>query len=672
MSKTLTIYLAADIRKLSSGLNTGKAELNAFDRTMGNLSSTMSNMLGPALIGAGIAAAALAVKFGVDGVNAAMADEAAAAKLATTMENLGLAQDTTAAEANIDAMQRQFGVADDELRPAFDRLVRSIGDTDKATSTLQLAMDVSAGSGKSLDAVVQALGKAYDGNTAGLSKLGAGIDKATLATGDMNLITAALAKTFDGQAATAANTYQGQLDRLAVGFSELQESFGHGFLSAMTDANNTTDDLMQTMKDLEPQLAKVGKAAGAAVIGLAGFGGELVDVTDSAVKLYNEPNWPGLIDHIRNTVAATDQFKGVISKVPAIGGFLGALYDIADAWIAVDNASSFANGDLASLGGGNFGNVAADYATGADAASASTARWNAQAAALGKNVSATGGNLRTYIDGLHQTTSGGGSAAASTVILTTAFDDQRTVVEGLSAQLMTQTAALDTATAAVDAYATAMATSLLSGINLGDAATLGAELGTSTLTEFDNQINQAKWFANVLTSIKASGGDQALIDQLASLGPAAGGALGQEMIDKGLIQTFSDKLVDVVASANTTAQAMVPEFLLAGMNSAEQFVNGTIDGLATESARLKMIGRTIGKPIGLNIKAEILDAVAEAVKIAQASKTAAAAERAASIAAERVTVSEQQIAQALSRLITNSNSRTGYSTGAPTPSPVLG
>ena len=226
MSKTLTVYLAADIRKLSSGLTTGKAELSAFDRTMGNMSSTMSSMLGPALIGAGIAAAALAVKFGVDGVNAAVADEAAAAKLAQTMDNLGLAQDTAPVEAMIDAMQRQYGVADDELRPAYDRLIRSIGDTGKATATLQLAMDISAGTGKSLDAVVQALGKAYDGNTGGLSRLGAGIDKATLATGDMNLITSALATTFSGQAATAAGTYQGQAQTHAPAQTFLQRLQG--------------------------------------------------------------------------------------------------------------------------------------------------------------------------------------------------------------------------------------------------------------------------------------------------------------------------------------------------------------------------------------------------------------------------------------------------------------
>jgi hypothetical protein len=246
------------------------------------------------------------------------------------------------------------------------------------------------------------------------------------------------------------------------------------------------------------------------------------------------------------------------------------------------------------------------------------------------------------------------------------------VVEKLQGTLDKQVDDLTRATDAVREYSSTLATQLLGGIDLGAAQETGAELGTSTLEAFDAQIAQAQWFGNVLSSIKASGADQRLIDQLASLGPAAGGKLAQEMIDKGLVQTFSDRLVDVIATATTVSQAMVPEFLTAGVNSAEDFVDGTIEQLLEEQDRLKTVGKTIGKAIGNNIKAEIAQAVAEAVAAAMAAKTAAAAERAAEIAAQQVVVSEQQIAQALQRLISNSNARAGYSMGIPVPTPVLG
>lgn len=280
MSRTLYLALAMDLKGFGPKLRSAEEDLGRFGNATRSLSNTMSNMLGPALIGAGVAAGYLAVQFGVDGVKAFLDDEAAAAKLATTLDNLGLANDTTEIESMIDALQRQSGVADDQLRPAFDRLVRSIGDAEQATSTLKLAMDISAGSGKSLDVVVQALGKAYDGNTSGLSRLGAGIDKSVLATGDMDVITKTLARTFTGQAEKAAGTYKGQLERLSVGFSELQESFGGGFLGALGATESRTGDLMQAMQDLQPALEDVGAAAGELVIELAG----LVIASDKASK----------------------------------------------------------------------------------------------------------------------------------------------------------------------------------------------------------------------------------------------------------------------------------------------------------------------------------------------------------------------------------------------------
>jgi hypothetical protein len=165
VSRTLTVYLAADLKKFSGPLRQAETQAKGFGGRIDRLGTTLSGMLGPALIGAGIAAGAMATKLGVDGVKAAIEDEAAVAKLAQTMTNLGLAHDTAQVEASIASMETELGIVDMELRPAYDRLVRSIGDTQDAMKAMSLAADISAGTGKSLDAVVQALGRAYDGNT---------------------------------------------------------------------------------------------------------------------------------------------------------------------------------------------------------------------------------------------------------------------------------------------------------------------------------------------------------------------------------------------------------------------------------------------------------------------------------------------------------------------------
>ena len=132
MSRTLYLALAMDLKGFTPKLRDAQEDLGRFGNATRNLTNTLSGMLGPALIGAGAAAGYAAVQFGVDGVKAFVDDEAAAAKLATTLQNLGLAQDTSAAEASVDVMQRQFGVADDLLRPALGKRVLGTGDGTEA------------------------------------------------------------------------------------------------------------------------------------------------------------------------------------------------------------------------------------------------------------------------------------------------------------------------------------------------------------------------------------------------------------------------------------------------------------------------------------------------------------------------------------------------------------
>ena len=673
MSKTLTIYLAADLRKLNSGLREAQSDMGRFERSMTNLGSTLGGMLGPALLGAAAAAGYMAVTLGVDGVKAAMEDEAAAAKLAKTMENLGLAQDTTAAEASIDAMQRQFGIADDLLRPAMDRLIRATGDTAKANDLLALSADVAAGTGRTLDQVVQALGRAYDGNTAGLSRLGAGLDSATLKTGDMDLITAQLSKTFKGQAQTAASTYEGQLKRLSIGFDELKEAFGGGFLDALGDANGTTDDFMAVLKDLEPELRTIGGATADAAVGFVKLADSVITFNDNVRKTGDFLSARYAISLIRNADALN-----IVSD--AEGAAAEAAYQL---YLAnnglIDQMDPLARGLYAAeLRWKGY----ADAVIAARAAS--TSGWLTPmeqrkmvsptvAAALeaGQSMDRYTGQLVEYGKIIEDVGSSSASTAASTDLLSTAFELQSKVVADGSAELRKQTAELQSANAAVDQYASTLAGQLLGGINLSAAQETGTELGIGTMAAFDAQIAQANWFGNVLEEVKRQNGSQALIDYMAQAGPAAGGKFGQEAIDKGLIPEFSSKLNAVVSSANTLAQAMVPEYLRAGVDAAEQNIAGMAETFADNSDKLAKIGKRIGKTVGDNAKVEILDAVTKALEMAEASRTAAEARNRATTAAANL-LSDQQVAQAFSRIITTSNSRTGYSMGVPIPSPVLG
>jgi len=226
---------------------------------------------------AAVAAAGMAVKFGVDSVKAFMEDEAAAAKLATTLNNLGFSKATPEVEAMIDAQQRLTGIADTELRPAFDRLLRATRDVGEASRLLVLAQDVAVGTTTDLSTVTAALSKAAIGSNTALLKLGTGLSAADLKANTFEQNMAKLSQVFQGQAQTAAQTYEGQLGRLGIAFGELQESFGRGFVQQLGDTTDKTNELMAAMKNAEPGLEQLGATAADAavdIVSLAGAFGE--------------------------------------------------------------------------------------------------------------------------------------------------------------------------------------------------------------------------------------------------------------------------------------------------------------------------------------------------------------------------------------------------------------
>jgi hypothetical protein len=133
-------------------------------------------------------------------------------------------------EDYIDVTQRAVGVADDELRPAYARIIRSTRDFDKAQRLLNLALDVSAGTGKPLQAVTEALSRAYNGSNTALTRLGLGYDKAKLKTMDFNEIQKDLEKRFSGSALANAETFEGTMARFRITVDELKESLGAALL----------------------------------------------------------------------------------------------------------------------------------------------------------------------------------------------------------------------------------------------------------------------------------------------------------------------------------------------------------------------------------------------------------------------------------------------------------
>jgi hypothetical protein len=223
-NRTLKLSILADVDDLNKKLKAANGDVEA----SANGLEKFGKVAGAAFLAAAAAAGAYAVKIGVDGVKAAIADEQSQLKLASALENATGATKAqiAATETSIDKMARATGVADDQLRPALSRLALSTGNVSKAQELLSLALDISTQTGKPLEGVANALGKAYDGNTAALGRLGIGLTAAELKSMSFTDVQTKLSDLFGGAAAKNAETFQGRMDRLKVAFDEGVESIG--------------------------------------------------------------------------------------------------------------------------------------------------------------------------------------------------------------------------------------------------------------------------------------------------------------------------------------------------------------------------------------------------------------------------------------------------------------
>jgi len=254
-SRTLKLSILADIDNLKKNLNSGSNEVEGFGSKLGGF----AKKAGAAFAVAGAAAAAYAGKLLVDGVKAAIEDEAAQAKLATTLKNVTGATNNQikAVEDYITQTALANGITDDKLRPSLDRLIRSTKDATKAQELQSLALDIAAGTGKDLGAVSEALGKAYDGNLGALKRLGVGIDDSIIKSKDFDAAAAALSKTFEGQASQQAETFAGKMARLNVAFDEAKETVGSYVLDALTPlVSNFVDKGIPAIQDFASDLSK--------------------------------------------------------------------------------------------------------------------------------------------------------------------------------------------------------------------------------------------------------------------------------------------------------------------------------------------------------------------------------------------------------------------------------
>jgi hypothetical protein len=640
--KTLTIYLAADLKKFNQGTAQAQTGLKG-------LAGTMKNLLGPAAIGAGIAIAGLATKIAVDSIGAA-------SDLVETQNKViqifGESSDAILAFADNSAVA--LGQTKQEAldgAATFALFGKSAGLSGEAlvgfsSQLVGLSADLASFNNSSPQEAITAIGAALRGEAEPLRRFGVLLDDATLKARAMEMgIYAGTGSLTQQQKVLAAHseilaqttTQQGDFARTSDGLANSQKilqaavdnlttAFGTGLLTGFEKAAGGATDLAKKLKDLEDDAEKAGAT-------LAVIGTTALDVGANFLTAYS-----GVLQFVKGMQNSENAFVRVLGYANPLTGVALALGDSFEDLAKSEDAAAKATDKAAAAAANAVPAFDALYGATNKATSAHMSYLQAHGvkttiikkanenyqdlAARLKQVNTFASITDNELKALNETTLAGSSAVEKLTkrekelidlqeTKKTSLDDNRT-------RLAAYTAELQEATDAIESFTSGMQANLLAGVDLGAAfegqfGEAGAATGVSLLEGFTKQIDQAEYFGGVLAAIKAQGADSRLIEQIAGLGPEVGAQLGQQMLDEGLVPTLNDKFLAVQETTKTLAMGLVPEFLLAGQESALTMVDSISEQMAKEVNRLAKIGKKIAKPLGQSFKAELMKDVAAAL-----------------------------------------------------------
>ena len=330
--RTLKLNLLADVDKFGKGLDKAARDAQGF----GGKVKRYGKIAAGAFLAVGAAAGVMAIKLGVDAVKGAAEDELSQKKLAQALKNTTKATDAQVASAEdyIKKQQLQFGIADTKLRPALANLARATGDLTEAQKLNNLAIDISAATGKDLETVSLALSKGYNGNLGALKKLGIPLDDNIIKTKDFEAATDQLQKLFGGSAAANTETLQGKLAILKETFGELQEDVGAKLIPKLKDL---VENIMLVSRgfsgeDPEGLTARARELAGEYNgNGASSLGGSIRALADALGKLFGTITEDGdpatntltnIAESIEKIANALDTLERNWSKVTNVFRFL--------------------------------------------------------------------------------------------------------------------------------------------------------------------------------------------------------------------------------------------------------------------------------------------------------------------------------------------------------------
>lgn len=570
------------------GVQRALAEFRQLETASDKAGFVLRKALVPGVIAA--TGAALALGKGLfEAAQAAAQDQKSQALLANQLRATTGATDAqiAAVEQYVDETQRATGVTDDQLRPALSALVRATGDAAVAQKQLGLALDVAAGTGKDVESVAVALGKAYNGNFAALTKLGVPLDENITKTKDYRAAQDALAKQFGGASATAADTFDGKLKRLSVAWGEVIEQVGYyvlPYLEKFVDVlqkyvvpalgvfiehlkggqgvKGAFELAVASMGNFGPVAIRAMKAASAGVlefiktIALSYAGIQTLIGAAQALATRGRAGLPAFAQALAAASGAviTDQLKArTLAYFDDLESRLGnlaiqanatktRLQGVTDAHERMRNALNFGQGEGDGDGEGD-------------------------GSGRGSGLNALAERAKKLKDRLEE------AAKALREDLATALDAAK--------------ARLENAQAAFDQFAGSVATTIRGALNFGSALEESAEYGGSFLDELTKQARKADRFGELVNQLLKAGISQDALREVLAAGVDSGTAIAEQLLAAADGVLRANKLVErTQAIADKIGEAAASKFYAAGVANGEQYLRGVMEAIAEAERRI--------------------------------------------------------------------------------------
>jgi hypothetical protein len=567
MAKPITVTVAGNAGPLRKSLKDADDQLAKFGKAVSDNAKKLA--VGFAAIGAAAVAGLGAA------VKAAGQDQKSQALLADQLEKTTNATTSQirAMEEFVDITQRATGVADDELRPALATLTRATGDLDEAQKLLALGLDVSAGSGKSLETISLALAKAANGNVGAFTKLGIPLDENIIKTKDFAAAQAVLAEQFGGASAVAAGTFEGQMKRLGIVFGEAVESIGYAILNS--------DRFQQVLGDLP-------KASQAAIdaFGKYGLVGSLdafvenLGYTGAQIKAFV---LKAKVEFFSFADGVTDALQLISLPINILFGFINGLAGTelgistpAETQKQLDDANAALEEQLVIVKELEIAYNETNRQK--DANTAAAQRLEDQARALGITIGATTGSVNEF--------SGLSGSGGLTKAEQKAKDLRKELENMLPKALEAAKGELADAKKSFDDYAESIANSL-NKLDYGAAYQTAEEGGEGFLENLKIQAEQGQTFAARIQELVAAGLTGPALQQVIDAGAQTGTAIADELLKANENVLLANKLgADLEAAAKAAGLAAAKQFKQEGINAATELLAGVEQTLKSYTIKL--------------------------------------------------------------------------------------